>query len=104
MVAAQYYRSAYFTTSDGIVECEGYLCPSETVGVEDACLRTYHQVVPSGFFYPADIVVHLVTDIIRSLLCKFAQYLDGQRVALGEIFRILRHAYPSERAETVVEI
>ena len=61
-------------------------------------------MVPSGFFYPADIVVHLVTDIIRSLLCKFTQYLDGQRVALGEIFRILRHAYPSERAETVVEI
>ena len=104
MVAAKHDRSGDLTLADGLVEGQGNLGPALAVGVEDAGLRTDHQMVPAGFLYPMNIVVQLSLNLFRSRFQFLFKNIHGYLVGLGEVFRPLAHADPAERAETVVEV
>ncbi len=104
MVAAKHDWSGDLTLADGLVEGEGDLGPAFAVSVEDAGLRPNHEVVPAGFLYPMNIIVQLPLNLLRRCLKFLFKNIRGYLVGLCEVFRLLAHADPAERSETVVEI
>ena len=104
MVASQHHRSGELSLADGLVEGQGNLGAALAVGIEDAGLGTYYQVVAAGFLNPVDVVPHLAGNLCRGVLRHLGEHLHGQGVRLGQVFRLLAHAHPAERAKTVVKV
>ena len=89
VVTSEDDRSCDLSLADRFVEGKGYLCTALAVGIKDTCLSTYHKVVLLGLFYPVYVVHHLALDLFRSLLDDVSEYLGGQSVTLGKVFRLL---------------
>ena len=103
VVTAQNDRGRDLSLIDCLVESGSYLGASLAVCIQDTGLGTYHKVVPPSLLYPSDIVHHLAAYLLRSIRHYLSENSCCNLVRLCKIFRILRHAYPSERTEPVVK-
>ena len=103
MVTTQHYGRRNFAPGNGFVEPAGNFDAAPSVGIEDACLRTHHQLILLGTAYPLDVVGHLLLDALRCILPQFFENFGGNTVGNGQIFGFSTGANPAEGAETVVE-
>ena len=103
MVAAKHYGATDFSPAYGLVESKGYLGAPFGVGIKDARLRTDHEMVWPGLFYPVDVVVQLMLYLLGRSLADAFQHSRGYAVGSLEVLRVARGAHPSEWTEAVVE-
>ena len=103
MVASQHHRACYLTPLYSLVECLGYLRATLSVGIQDASLRAYHEVVAACLTNPVYVVCHLSLNLVGRILHYFLHHTCRNLVGLGEVGWVARCAHPSERTEPVVE-
>ena len=103
MVASENNRSSDLTFADGLIERKGDLRTSFAVGIKDTGLRTDNEVVASGLFYPPDVVHHLALYLFRCICHYVAEYACCNGIGFSQVFRLFRHADPTERSESVVK-
>ena len=87
MVASQHHRACYLASLYCLVESLGYLRATLSVGIQDASLRTYHEVVAACLTNPVYVVSHLSLDFVWRILHYFLHHTCRNLVGLGEIGR-----------------
>ena len=103
MVASQYDRSSKLALADGIVESQGNPGAPLTIRVQDTGLGADHKIILCSLFYPMYVVIHLSPYFLRGIFSYFPKHPCSDCIGLGKVFRILGHADPAERPESIVE-
>ena len=104
MIAPQHYWGLDLAAADGFVESHGDFCPALAVGIEDASLGSYHQIVFPSLLDPMYIVAKLALNFFWSRASFFCKHLDGKLVRFRQVGRVFTHADPPERSETIVKV
>ena len=103
MVASEHDGSGYLALAYSLVERQCNLRAALCVGVEDASLRTHHELVSASLHNPVDVVSHLSLYLVGRVLHNLLKHTCRNLVSLGKVGRVARCAYPAERTESVVE-
>ena len=103
MVASQHHRACYLASLYCLVESLCYLRTALSVGIQDACLRTYDEVVAACLTNPMYVVCHLSLNLVGRILHYFLHHTCRNLVGLGEVGWGARCTHPSEGTETIVE-
>src|SRR5512133_1313588 len=103
VITSDYNGAADCTVRNRIVEC---LCDhgsARSISIEYPCLRSYHQPVSPGLFYPVYVVSHLLMYLCRRLFHQCGEDAGSDLIRFLKVAGITRAAYPAERAEPVIK-
>ena len=103
VVAAQHNGCFELAAADSVVEGQGNLRATFSIGIEDAGLRAHHQVVRSSFANPMQVVFELSTNVVGHMTAHLVEHFGSKAVGGGKVVGIARGANPAERTETIVE-
>ena len=103
VVAAQYDGCREATIGDGAVEGQRDFGASLAVGIEDAGLRAYDQLVAPRLANPVDVVVELPGNLGGRRPANILEHLGRDAVGCLEVLGLARGADPAEGSEAVVE-
>ena len=103
VVAAQHNGCFELAAADSVVEGQGNIRATFSIGIEDAGLRAHHQVVRSSFANPMQVVFQLSTNVVGHMTAHLVEHFGSKAVGGGKVVGIARGANPAERAEAIVE-
>ena len=96
MVVTSQHNGAYLATAHHLIETQRNFHTPLGILIEDACLRTYHQIVFLGIAYPV-IIIQILSAAGR------VDTLHGGTVCLYQIFMPATEANPAERPVAVIK-